>query len=318
MSSFLGNSIVVWGVFGVIVLGLLALDLGVQKKGNHEVSAKKSIGLSVFYIAVGLAFSLWIYYVKGAQETQDYLTGYLIEKSLSLDNIFVISLIFGALSIPPRYQHRVLLWGILGVLILRGVMIGFGELLIHHFEWITFVFAAFLVVTGIKMLFMSESVPNVQDNALFRFLSSHMRVTPVLHREKFIVYLKDESGKKVRWVTPLLIALILIESADIVFAVDSVPAIFSITKDPYVVYTSNIFAILGLRSLYFSLSHLLSRFTYLKHSLALILIFIGTKVWAAWLFSLDKVPSSISLLVTVLLLAGGVISSLIFKHQKKM
>ncbi len=318
MSHFLEDTVVIWGVFGAIVLVLLAFDLGVQKKSNHEISVKKSIWLSIFYIVVGLSFSLWVYYVKGIHGAQDYLTGYLVEKSLSLDNIFVISLIFGALNIPTRYQHRVLFWGILGVLILRGLMIGFGELLIHQFEWITYVFAAFLVITGIKMLFMTETVHNVQDNVLFRFLSSHMRVTPKLHQEKFIVYIKDESGKTVRWVTPLLIALILIESADIVFAIDSVPAIFSITRDSYVVYTSNIFAILGLRSLYFSLSHLLTRFIYLKHSLSLILIFIGAKVLIAWLYLVAKIPSSVSLLVTVLLLGGGVICSLTSKHQKQM
>lgn len=318
MSLFLDGSIGIWGFFGILVLCLLVFDLGFLNKKHEHMSIQKNIRLSIFYIIIGVSFSLWIYYLKGSQGAQEYLTGYLVEKSLSLDNIFMFSLIFGAFSVPLKYQHRVLFWGIIGVLILRGIMIGFGSVLIQKFEWVTYVFAAFLVFTGVKMLLMSETPPSIHENALFRFLSSHLRITPTLYGEKFIVFLKDDMGKKTLWVTPLFIALVLIEASDVVFAIDSVPAIFSITKDPYIVYTSNIFAILGLRSLYFALSNLLVRFVYLKHALALILIFIGAKVLVAWGLSIDKIPSIISLSVTLLLLAGGVITSLFFKKEESL
>lgn len=315
MPFVLDSSMGIWGVFCLLVFSLLIFDLGILNKKHEPMSTQKSLWLSVFYIMVGVSFSLWIYYLKGSQDAEEYLTGYLVEKILSLDNIFMISLIFGAFNIPLKYQHRVLFWGVLGVLILRGIMIAFGSVLIHEFDWVTYVFAAFLVFTGVKMLLMPEAPPSVQENALFRFVSSHLRITPTLQGEKFIVFLKGEAGKKIVWVTPLFVALAFIEAADVVFAIDSVPAIFSITDDPYIVYTSNIFAILGLRSLYFALSNMLVRFVYLKHALALILIFIGAKVLAVWGLSIDKIPSIISLSVTLLLLVGGVVTSLFFKKQ---
>lgn len=313
MPFIVDSSVGVWGVFCFLVTGLLIFDLGILNKKHEQISVKTSIRLSLFYIMVGLSFSIWIYYFKGSADAEEYLTGYLVEKSLSLDNIFVISLIFRAFFIPLQYQHRVLFWGVLGVLILRGIMIAFGSVLIHHFEWVTYVFATFLVYTGVKMLLIQEAPPNIQKNFLFHFLSTHLRITPKLHQQKFIVNLKGETGQKTLWVTPLFISLILIEAADIIFAIDSVPAIFTITDDPYVAYTSNIFAILGLRSLYFALSALLVRFVYLKHALALILIFIGAKGLAVAALSIDKIPSLISLSVTLLLLMGGIISSLLLK-----
>ncbi|WP_232224317.1 TerC family protein [Candidatus Paracaedibacter symbiosus] len=315
IAHFIESSWSTWGVFFVLVFTMLTLDLGVLNKKQHEMGIKKSLSLSLFYICVGLSFSLWIYYVKGGDGAEDYLTGYLVEKSLSLDNIFVISLIFSAFQIPQKYQHRVLFWGILGVLILRGIMIALGVWLIHQFEWVTYIFAAFLIITGIKMLCMKETEHNIQDSSLFKFFSAHLRITPILYEEKFIVRLPDPSGKKLIWVTPLFLVLLIIEAADLVFAVDSVPAIFSITDDPYVVYTSNIFAILGLRSLYFALSTMMERFSYLKYALALILIFIGAKVLAVLFLPIEKVPSLISLLVTILLLAGGIVTSVI-AHRK--
>lgn len=316
VSYFLEQSMGIWVIFFILVFALLAFDLGVLNKKQHNIGIKKSLALSVFYIIVGISFSFWIYSIKGWNGAGDYLTGYLIEKSLSLDNIFVISLIFSAFKIPARYQHRVLFWGILGVLILRGIMIALGSWLIHQFEWVTYLFAFFLIFTGIKMLFMQEVDKNIQETRFFRFLSSHLRVTPALHQEKFIVLLKNDKGKTMVWVTPLFLVLIMIEAADLVFAVDSVPAIFSITNDPYIVYTSNIFAILGLRSLYFALASMIERFTYLKYALALILVFIGGKVIAAWLLPIEKVPSLLSLSITVLLLAGGVIASLVLKKEE--
>lgn len=302
-------------IFFILVFALLAFDLGILNKKQHDIGIKKSLGLSAFYIIVGISFSIWIFFLKGWNSAGDYLTGYLVEKSLSLDNIFVISIIFNAFQIPQRYQHRVLFWGVLGVLVLRGIMIGLGSWLIHQFEWITYIFALFLIFTGIKMLFMQEVNKNIQQTKFFRFLSSHLRVTSDLHQQKFIVWLKNDKGKHVMWVTPLFLVLIMIEAADLVFAVDSIPAIFSITHDPYVVYTSNIFASLGLRSLYFALANMIERFAYLKYSLALILVFIGGKVIAPWLLPIEEVPSMISLFVTILLLVGGVATSLFIKKE---
>lgn len=314
-SYFLENSISIWVIFFILVFALLAFDLGILNKKQHDIGVKKSLRLSAFYIIVGVSFSLWVYFIKGWNGAGDYLTGYLVEKSLSLDNIFVISLIFSTFQIPPIYQHRVLFWGVLGVLILRGIMIALGSWLIHQFEWITYVFALFLIFTGIKMLFMQEVDKNIQETRFFRFLSSHLRVTPALHQQKFIVWLKNDKGKTVLWVTPLFLVLVMIEAADLVFAIDSVPAIFSITNDSYVVYTSNIFAILGLRSLYFALASMIKRFAYLKYALALILVFIGGKVIAVWLLPIEKIPSLISLSVTILLLIGGVVASLLVKGR---
>lgn len=315
-SYFIEHPFSIWGIFFILVFALLAFDLGILNKKQDDIGIKKSLGLSVFYIIVGISFSFWIYSIKGWSSASDYLTGYLIEKSLSLDNIFVISLIFSAFQIPARYQHRVLFWGILGVLILRGIMIALGSWLIHQFEWITYIFALFLVITGIKMIFVQEVNKNIQETRFFRFLSSHLRVTPGLHQQKFIVWLKNDKGKTVIWVTPLFLVLIMIEAADLVFAVDSVPAIFSITNDPYIVYTSNIFAILGLRSLYFALARMIERFVYLKYALALILVFIGGKVLAVWLFPIEKIPSLISLSVTIFLLSGGIAASLLISKEE--
>lgn len=312
----LDSEIGIWVLFIGLITGMLIFDLGVMHKKHTPMSLQKSMFLSVLYIIFGLSFSGWVYYLKGGAGAQDYLIGYLVEKSLSLDNIFVISLIFGAFKVPAQYQHRVLFWGILGVLILRGIMIGFGALLIHRFEWITIVFAVFLLWTGIKMLSSAHAMPDVQSSALYQFLLRHLRMTPELHQEKFIVVKKEENGKKRKYVTPLFVALLLIEAADVVFAIDSVPAIFSITTDTYIVYTSNIFAILGLRSLYFALAHMIERFSYLKHALALILIFIGGKVIAVWTLPIEKIPSPFSLGVILLLLAGGILVSLLANQKK--
>lgn len=316
-SYFIEHPTSMWSIFFVLVFALLAFDLGVLNKKQHDIGIKKSLALSCFYIVIGVSFSFWIYAIKGGNAAGDYLTGYLVEKSLSLDNIFVISLIFSAFQIPARYQHRVLFWGVLGVLILRGIMIALGSWLIHQFEWVTYVFAIFLIVTGIKMIFVQEMDKNIQETKFFRFLSSHLRVTPDLHQQKFFVWLQNEQGKTVLWVTPLFLVLIMIEAADLVFAVDSVPAIFSITNDSYIVYTSNIFAILGLRSLYFALAKMIERFTYLKYALALILVFIGGKVLAVWLLPIEKIPSLISLAVTVLFLSGGIVVSLLLNPRHK-
>lgn len=309
MSDFLGTATWLWLVFFTVVIALLAFDLGVLHRDNHEIGVRESLLLSAGYISAGLLFGLWVCFQKGNTASMEYLTGFLIEKSLSMDNVFVIAMIFSSLAIPRKYQHRVLFWGILGVIVLRAIMIGLGAALVHEFSWILYVFGAFLVLTGIKMLFSSANAhPDLEKNFLFKWLRKHLRITDRLHEERFFVRQLDANGTLVLWVTPLFLALLLIEAADLVFAVDSVPAIFAITQDAFIVYTSNIFAILGLRALYFALAALIHRFTYLKYALSLVLVFIGCKIFLVGI--IGKIPSAISLSVTLGLLVGGVLLSL--------
>lgn len=301
-----------WAAFLGIVAILLAFDLGVLHRKQREIGVKESLWLSTFYIAIALLFGGWIWHELGAQSGKEYLTGFLIEKSLAIDNVFVISLIFIALSIPPAYQHRVLLWGIIGVIVLRAIMIGAGAALVKEFEWVLYIFAAFLIATGVKMLFAGTEPIDMKDNKILAFLRRRLRVTPELHGSKFFVRTPaPDSATPVIWCTPLFLALLMVELADVIFAVDSVPAIFAITTDPYIVYTSNIFAILGLRALYFALAAIIHRFKYLKHALALVLVFIGGKIFLADWMGLEKFPASVSLGVTIGLITLGVIYSLI-------
>ena len=308
-ADFLGTATWLWLVFLGVVITLLAFDLGVLHRDNHEIGIKESLLLSAGYISAGLLFAVWVFYQKGGDASMDYLTGFLIEKSLSMDNVFVMALIFSFLAIPRQYQHKVLFWGIMGVIVLRALMIGLGAALIHEFSWILYVFGAFLVLTGLKMLFSKvDDHPDLENNWLVKWLRGHLRVTDRLHEQRFFVRQPDASGKNVLWITPLFLALILIECADLVFAVDSVPAIFAITQDPFIVYTSNIFAILGLRALYFALAALIHRFAYLKYALALILVFVGSKFFLVGI--IGKIPAVVSLSVTIGLLVGGVLLSL--------
>ena len=308
-SDFLGTATWLWLVFLVVVFSLLAFDLGVLHRDDREIGVRESLLLSAGYISAGLLFGLWIWFQKGSTSGMDFYTGFLIEKSLSMDNVFVMALIFSYLAIPRQYQHKVLFWGIMGVIVLRALMIGLGAALIHEYSWILYVFGAFLAVTGVKMLFSKmDDHPDLEKNAFVKFLRRHLRVTDRLHEQRFFVRQPDASGKRVLWATPLFLALILIECADLVFAIDSVPAIFAITQDPFIVYTSNIFAILGLRALYFALAAMIHRFAYLKYALALVLVFIGSKIFLVGI--IGKIPSSISLGVTLALLAGGVLVSL--------
>ncbi|MDH1574245.1 MULTISPECIES: TerC family protein [Pseudomonas] len=305
----LGTDLWLWLSFFAVVLTLLILDLGVLHRGSREIEVKESLLLSAGYISMGLLFAVWVYFQKGSDASMDYVTGFLIEKSLSMDNVFVIALIFSFLAIPREFQHRVLFWGIMGVIVLRAIMIGLGAALIAQFSWILYLFGAFLVFTGMKMLFARvDHAPDLENNRFVKYLRRHLRITKELHGQRFVVRLPDPSGKKVLWVTPLCLALILIECADLVFAVDSVPAIFAITQDPFIVYTSNIFAILGLRALYFALAAMINRFAYLKYALALVLVFIGAKIFLHDI--VGKVPAEISLSVTIGLLVGGVLLSL--------
>jgi tellurite resistance protein TerC len=308
-ADFLGTATWLWLVFIAVVISLLAFDLGVLHRDNREIGVRESLLLSAGYITAGLLFGVWVFFQKGGDASMDYLTGFLIEKSLSMDNVFLMAMIFSFLAIPRQYQHKVLFWGIMGVLVLRALMIGLGAALIHEFSWILYLFGAFLFVTGIKMLFSKlDDAPDLQNNVLVKFLRKHLRVTDDLHGQRFFVRQDDGQGRSVLWVTPLFLALILIECADLVFAIDSVPAIFAITQDPFIVYTSNIFAILGLRALYFALAALIHRFAYLKYALALVLVFIGAKIFLVGI--IGKIPAAVSLSVTLGLLIGGVLLSL--------
>lgn len=304
-----------WAAFLGIVLVLLVLDLGIFHRKQKEIGVRESLTTSAIYISIGLLFGLFVWHELGPNSGREYYTGFLIEKTLSMDNIFVMSLIFTHLSIPRKYQHRVLFWGILGVIVLRAIMIGIGAKLVHDFAWIMYIFAAFLIFTGIKMLFSSEK-HEMGENKLLKWISRHFRITKELDGQKFFVSKFDENtGKYARYMTPLMVALIMVELTDLVFAVDSVPAIFAITSDAYIVYTSNVFAILGLRALYFALDAVIHRFHYLKYSLSAVLIFIGAKVFIADMLGLEKFPASISLGATVGLLAAGVFYSL-YKTRK--
>lgn len=295
-----------WAFFIVIVLVLLVLDLGVFHKKNKTIGVKESLYMSAFYLLIATLYGFWIWHQLGLNSFAEFYTGYLIEKSLSLDNVFLISLVFSSLSIPSKYQHRVLFWGIIGVIIFRAIMIALGATLISKFSWIMHVFAVFMILTGIKMLFVKEHKGDLSDNKFLKWMKKHLPITDKLYDEKFIVKLIDPISKKSAYfLTPLFVALLLIEFIDLIFAVDSVPAIFSITQDPFIIYTSNIFAILGLRSLYFALASIVKKFYYLKYSLALVLIFIGSKVYIAEFFGLAKFPPFVSLAVTFSLLASG-------------
>jgi tellurite resistance protein TerC len=307
--AFLGQAVWLWLLFVGIVAALLTFDLGVLHRDDHEIGVVESLWLSAGYIGVALVFGGWLWWHLGATRGMEYFTGYLIEKSLSLDNVFVIALVFSFFAVPRQYQHRVLFWGILGVIVLRAVMIGLGAALVTQFSWTLYVFGAFLVVTGLKMLWMADHRPNLQDNPLLRLLRRLLRVTPELRGNAFVVREPHPvTGRPVLWATPLLLALCLVEFTDLIFAVDSVPAIFAITTDPFIVYTSNIFAILGLRALYFALAAMIHRFSYLKYALALVLVFIGGKI--ALVNVTGKLPPTASLGVTFGLIAGGVLLSL--------
>ena len=308
-ADFLGKAVWIWLGFLAIVVALLAFDLGVLHKGDKEIEVKESLLLSMGYISFALMFGAWVWWYLGAQSGMAYFTGFMIEKSLSMDNVFVIALIFGFFAIPRQYQHRVLFWGIMGVIVLRAIMIGLGATLVSQFGWVLYIFGAFLVITGVKMWIIADHVPDIAKNPVLKFLKRRMRVTTGLRGNAFFVNEPDPAtGKVVRWATPLFLALNLIEFVDLVFAVDSVPAIFAITTDPFIVYTSNIFAILGLRALYFALADMIHRFKYLKYALALVLVFIGTKIFLVGF--IGKFPPAISLAVTFGLIAGGVLYSL--------
>ena len=300
-----------WAVFFGVVILLLFLDLGVLNRKDEEITVRRSLKLSAFYISIGLLFGVFVWWAIGAERAQEYYTGFIIEKTLSLDNIFIISLVFSYLNIPRKYQYRVLFWGIIGVLLLRAILIGIGAELVEDFSWMLDLFAVFLIYTGFTMLKSSEEEQNIGENAALRFVRKHMRVTEVLHGNKFFIRKAESDGGKLqRFATPLFMALVVVELVDLVFALDSVPAIFAVTTDEYIVYTSNVFAILGLRALYFALSAMLHRFEYLKYSLSAVLVFIGGKVLVPVLFLTEHLSSTMSLLITLGILGAGVVYSM--------
>ncbi|WP_333806052.1 TerC family protein [Phenylobacterium sp.] len=331
-AEFLGKAAWIWYAFILAVVSLLAFDLGVVNKTGREIGVRESLTMSAFYIGIGLAFAgiIWLLYnnsspgvsidpqlleVTGAERAwtalQLYLTGFAIEKTLAMDNVFVISMVFTYLAIPRIYQHRVLFWGIIGVIVLRALMIGLGAALVSQFAWVLYIFAVFLIGTGIMMFLKGDEEPDMADNKILLWLKKRMNVTPDLHGNKFRVKLPDPRTGKLRWfATPLLLALMFVEIVDLVFAIDSVPAIFAITSDAYIVYTSNIFAILGLRALFFALAAMVHRFRYLKYALAITLVFIGAKIFLGDFFPGGKFPPAWSLTITLGLIAGGVLFSL--------
>jgi len=293
-----------WAVFLLIVFALLAFDLGVLNKTDHEISVKESLWLSAFYIAVALLFGLGVWWYRGPDDALLYYSGFLVEKSLSLDSVFVFALIFSFLGIPRIYEHRVLVWGILMALVLRAIFIGFGAAAVSEWQWILWFFGAFLIYTGVKMLFVKDDDgPDFENNVIYKWMKKKMNLSTEYRGHAFWF---KENG--VRFFTPLFVALILVNFADIIFAVDSVPAILAITQDPFLVYTSNIFAILGLRALYFALSAMIHRFHYLKYALALILVLIGIKIVLMMIGI--KLPALITLGLTFGLISGGIIYSL--------
>ncbi len=304
---WLGKPLWMWLAFLGLVIALLTLDLGVLHRKAREIGVRESLAMSAFYIALGLGFGGWVWWYMGATAGMNYITGFVIEKSLAIDNVFVIAMIFSYFGIPRLYQHRVLLWGILGVIVLRAIMIGFGAAAVQQWSWVLYLFAGFLILTGIKMWFTAEKPYDVGASPILRWVRANFRVTDSLHAQRFWVRLPDPKTGKLAWfMTPLFLTLLMVEFADVIFAVDSVPAIFAITTDPFIVYTSNIFAILGLRALYFALAAMVERFHYLKYALAMLLVFIGSKIFVADALGLAKIPPPVSLGVTFVILAGGI------------
>ena len=297
-----------WVAFNAFVIAMLALDLGVFHRKAHVVAMKEALGWSAVWIAMALVFNVWIYFQLGPQKGTEFLTGYLIEKSLSVDNVFVFAVLFTYFGIPPQYQHRVLFWGIFGALVMRAAMIFAGAALITNFTWIIYVFAALLVFTGIKMLMGQHEAIDPEKNFAIRLLRRFMPVTKELHGQKFFV---RQNG--VRAATPLFAVLLCIEVTDVIFAVDSIPAIFAITQDTFIVYTSNVFAILGLRALYFAPSGILPYFHFLKYGLGIILVFVGIKMSLA--HSAWKIDTAVSLAVVASILAISVIASIVHRRM---
>lgn len=300
-----------WSGFGLFVVAMLSIDMfALGRKGAHKVTAKEALAWSFIWFSLALLFGgalwAWLDHTSGRAiadaKTMEYLTGYLLEKTLAMDNIFVFVMLFSYFAVPIEYQKRVLVYGVLGAIVLRALMILLGAWLIAEFHWVLYVFGAFLLITGIKMFIFADQEPNLAQNPLLSWLRRHMRITDSYHGDKFWIV-----EKGVRWFTPMFLVLVLVEFSDVIFAMDSIPAIFAITSDPFIVFTSNIFAILGLRALYFLLADMADRFHLLKYGLAVVLIFVGTKMLIVEWF---KVPVAISLAVIIAVLGISILLSL--------
>ncbi len=302
------GSPLLWVAFTVFVLGLLALDLGVFHREAHELGVREALAWTVVWISLALLFNLGVYFWYGSERALEFLTGYVIEKALSVDNVFVFLVIFSAFSVPPKLQHRALFWGVIGALVTRGIFIVLGAALLNRFHWMAYLFGAFLVFTGIRLLVQRGGEIHPERNPLFRLFRRFIPTVSDYRGSHLIVV---EAGK--RYATPLLLVVVAIEATDIVFAIDSIPAIFAVTKDPFIVYTSNIFAMLGLRALYFALAGVVGKFQYLKVGLSLLLVFVGAKMLIAGIYA---VPIPLSLGVIAATIAGSIVVSLIWPAKK--
>src|SRR5918992_4800542 len=298
---------ILWVAFNVFVLGMLALDLLIFHRKAHTVSLREALAWSVVWIALALIFNVGVYYVGGEEKALEFLTGYLIEKSLSVDNLFVFLVIFSYFAVPPMYQHRVLFWGILGALVMRAIFIATGAALLTAFHWMIYVFGGFLIITGIKLLLTGDHKVEPEKNPAVRLLRRVMHVTKEYHGPRFFI---RSNGRL--WATPLLLVLVVVETTDVIFAVDSIPAIFAITFDPFIVYSSNVFAVLGLRALYFLLAGIMEMFRYLKVGLSFVLCFVGVKMVIVDLY---KIPIGISLGVVAAILSVSILASFLVRSK---
>ncbi|MDQ3674121.1 MAG: TerC family protein [Gemmatimonadota bacterium] len=308
------NSMYGWIGFNVAVLAILAFDLGVLHRKSERVSLREAATWSAVWVTLSLSFAFAVYRTMGRQAGLEFLTGYLIEYALSVDNIFVFVLIFSYFNVPEKYQHRVLFWGIIGALVLRGIMIVAGSALVSRFSWTLYIFGAFLVFTGVKMALQKDDVVyDPEKDPVLRLARKILPVTKEYHGNAFFVQEPDTSGR-IRWaVTPLFIVLIIVETTDVTFATDSIPAIFAVTRDPFIIYTSNVCAVLGLRALYFLLANVMDKFSYLKLGLSLVLIFIGTKMLLEPFFHF---PIVASLGVVGAILVSSILASLRWPREK--
>ena len=299
----------VWAGFLLFVLLMLALDLGVFHRKSHEVKIKEALVWSAVWIGLALIFNVGVWYFIGKEKAIEFLTGYVIEKSLSVDNLFVFIMVFSYFNVDTKYQHKVLFWGILGALIMRAIFIFAGVALIQQFHWIIYIFGAFLIFTGVKMLVQKDEKMEPEKNPLVRLFKRFFPVTDTMHGDRFFVKINAKTVA-----TPLFIVLLIIEFTDLIFAVDSIPAILAISTDTFIIFTSNVFAILGLRALYFALAGIAKLFYYLKYGLSAILVFVGVKMVVAGFF---KIPVMYSLLIIVSILTLSILASVIFPKTSK-
>lgn len=300
------GSVWLWVGFNLFVVALLALDLGVLHRGDREISVREALWLSLGYIVLAMVFAMGVFHFADRQAGYEFLTAYFVEKSLSVDNIFVFVLIFAHFGVPPKYQYRVLFWGVLGALVMRGALILTGAALIQTFHWIIYVFGAFLVFTGIKMLVTIGQEPDLSRNRVVLFVRRHFRVTDEFAGRAFFT-----RRQGLLYATPLFLVLVLVELSDLVFALDSIPAVFAISSDPFIVYTSNVFALLGLRALYFALVGVIHRFHYLKYGLSLVLVLVGSKMLVNAWFDAKVIPTEAALAATALLIGGAMAFSVL-------